>query len=189
MGILREPAAFIEALPLPSGFDVCEFGDQYLTHVSPHELAEQWYRRLGCSRYVSIDGNGRGSVTRDLNKKLPPTIKPFDLVTDFGTGEHIFDQGQVWRTLHLLTKVGGFIAFDRPTSGYPGHGFYLCDEGLFRDIAAANGYEVIQLEPATTKRGTLMRGVFRKRVKAKFQNPQQGRYHKCLTVGGVMKCA
>lgn len=189
MGILREPAAFVEGLKLPKGFTVCELGDQYLTHVSPHELAEAWYKRLGCRKYVSIDGNGRGTYTHDLNQKLPKPWKPFDLVTDFGTGEHIFDQAQVWRTIHALTKVGGHIAFDRPTSGYPGHCFYLSDEGLFSDIAQANRYDVIRLERATTPRGTLMRGVFKRTTKDKFQTPQQGRYHKCLTVGGVMKCA
>lgn len=186
MGILREPAAFVEELRLPKGFTVCELGDQYVTHVSPHELAEQWYRRLGAKKYVSIDGNGRGTMTHDLNKKLPQKLGPFDLVTDFGTGEHIFDQAQVWRTLHVLTKVGGYIAFDRPTSGYPGHCFYLAAEGLFTDIAEANSYGVIHLERATTPRGELVRGVFKRTSKAKFQNPQQGRYHKCLKVGGVL---
>jgi hypothetical protein len=180
MGILAEPARFVEALKLPKGFSVCELGDQWVTHVAPHRLAEEWYRDLGCGRYVSLDANGRGSMTVDLNQKWKHDIGTFDLVTDFGTGEHIFNQAEVWRTMHLLTKVGGYIVFDRPSDGYPGHCFYLVQETLFRDLADANGYDLMRLEQATTKRGSLWRGVFRKLRPGKFLAPQQGRYLKSM---------
>ena len=181
MGILKEPVEFVEALKLPKGFSVCELGDQWVTYGTPHVLASDWYKRIGCGRYESIDGNDRGTWTHDLNRKLPAAVAPFDLVTDFGTGEHIFDQAQVWRTIHLLTKPGGYIAFDRPTAGYPGHCFYLINEGLIRDIAAANDYAILRLEPRKTSRGELIRGVFKKTGTAtKFQVPQQGRYRSIL---------
>lgn len=179
MGILAEPLAMLRALPLPRGFRACELGDQYVTCVSPHELAADYYKReLGCGEYVSVDANGRGTVTADLNRPLSSDLGRFDLVTDFGTGEHVFNQHQVWRTLHYLCSLGGYIAFDRPTAGYPGHGFYLVDECLVRDVAGANEYEVIALERGTTKRGELIRGVFRRTCKAKFIPPYQGRYAK-----------
>lgn len=182
MGILAEPAAFVRALNLARGFSVCELGDQWVTHVTPHRLADEWYREMGCGRYVSIDANGKGNLTADLNRKWSQNIGQFDLVTDFGTGEHIFDQANVWRTVHLLTKVNGYIAFDRPAAGYPGHCFYLVQETLFRDMADANRYDVVRLERGETKRGTLWRGVFKKTTAAKFVCPQQGRYLKSLTV-------
>jgi len=182
MGILKEPAAFVKKLRLPPGFSVCELGDQWVTYTAPHALAETWYRGLGCGRYVSIDGNGRGTVTADLNRQID-ALEPFDLVTDFGTGEHIFDQAQVWRTVHALTRPGGYIAFDRPTQGYPAHGYYLTDECLLRDVAAANRYQVMQFARARTPRGELIRGIFRKpSVAAPFRVPQQGRYHKILEI-------
>lgn len=186
MGILKTPAKFVQKLRLPRGFAVCELGDQWLTCVAPHRLAEEWYREIGCGRYVSIDANGRGTVTADLNIPMTPEIEaalePFDLVTDFGTGEHIFDQAQVWKTIHALTKVGGYIAFDRPTQGYPTHCYYLVDECLYHDVAAANGYEVLRLSREKTKRGELVRGVFRKTAAAPFCVPQQGRYHSSLVI-------
>jgi hypothetical protein len=182
MGILAEPAAMVAALRLPKAFSVCELGDQWLTHVSPHALAEPWYRSLGCGRYVSLDANGRGTMTVDLNQKLA-LKEQFDLVTDFGTGEHIFNQGQLWKSIHGLAKPGGYIAFDRPATGYPTHGFYLTDECLFRDLAAANRYEIVQLASGVTTRGSLWRGVFRvPNPKSGFLAPYQGRYRKSAQV-------
>lgn len=186
MGILKEPARFIMALELPPGFSVCELGDQMLSFTDPPTSAEPWYRSLGCGRYVSIDGNGRGTLTADLNYVVDPLrlLGEFDLVTDFGTGEHIFDQAQVWRTLHDLTKPGGVIVFDRPAQGYQKHGFYLTTDSLFRDLAAANDYAILWLARTTTPRGELIRGAFRRTTEHRsFRIPQQGRYHAQLRLG------
>lgn len=185
MGIQKEPADFVATLPLPKGFSVCELGDQDMCGGEKHNLAKNWYVGLGCGRYVSIDGNGRGTITADLNNTLIlESIGPsFDLVTDFGTGEHIFDQAQVWRTMHDLTKPGGYIAFDRPAQGYQKHCFYLANECLFRDLAEANGYAVVWLERATMPRGELIRGVFRlPHDDRPFRVPQQGRYLDSLVI-------
>jgi hypothetical protein len=181
MGILLTCEQIIRELPLPKNFSVCELGDQWITHCAPHRLARELYEELGCSRYVSLDGNGRGTHTVDLNRKLGEyNLGVFDLVTDFGTGEHVFNQAQVWKSVHELTKRGGYIVWDRPVQGYTDHGFYNTHECLFRDLAAANGYEIVKLLHADAKRGKLIRGVYRKTSDSKFCNPQQGRYHKTL---------
>jgi SAM-dependent methyltransferase len=193
MGIQKEPAAFVAQLPLPKGFSVCELGDQGMCGEPTKRLARVWYEQeLGCGRYVSIDGNGRGTFVADLNLPIDVhsfelvtdcRMKAFDLVTDFGTGEHIFDQAQVWRTLHDLTKPGGYIAFDRPSQGYGKHCYYITNECLYRDIAAANDYAVLWLERALTPRGELIRGVFQRPTTAvPFKVPQQGRYQSSLVI-------
>lgn len=203
MGILGGPLQFLKELPLQPGFSVCELGDQYITHGTPHRLAREFYEQdLGCSRYESVDGNARGTLTADLNRPLVSWdfglhrghfynyenwFGRFDLVTDFGTGEHIFDQAQVWRTIHDLCKAPGFIVFDRPISGYAVHGFYSINECLLRDLAAANEYEVQKLHWSKTSRGKLMRGVFKKVNAVPFANPQQGRYEKILRPLGKLK--
>lgn len=180
MGIQPEPAAVVAGLPLLKGFSVCELGDQGMCGPTKR-LAKDWYAERGCGRYVSIDGNGRGTLTADLN--LPIALDPFDLVTDFGTGEHIFDQAQVWRTMHGLTKPGGYIAFDRPGQGYQKHCFYLTNEGLFHDIAAANDYAILWITQTTMPRGVLIRGVFqRPMTEQPFKAPQQSRYRDSLVV-------
>lgn len=181
MGIQPDVAAVVAALPVPKRFSVCELGDQGMCGEPTKRLAKVWYEARGCGRYVSIDGNGKGTLTADLNK--PVKLEPFDLVTDFGTGEHIFDQAQVWRTLHELTKPGGFIAFDRPAQGYGKHCYYLTNECLFHDIAEANGYRVVWLARTSTARGELIRGIYqRPKTSAPFRIPQQGRYRESLVI-------
>lgn len=185
--MLIEPETWIRDLVknefLPRKFAVCELGDQIITHSAPHRLARELYVELGCGRYESIDGNARGTITADLNRPLEKdTAGKFDLVTDLGTGEHIFDQCQVWRSIHYLCKPGGFIIFDRPMLGYDEHCYYLIKPELVGDLAAANGYTVMKLETREMSRGVLLRGIVRRsqEPKRKFIVPQQGRYKKLL---------
>lgn len=186
MGILKEPAGMVRALKLPAGFSVCELGDQMMSGGPEPTPAEAFYRELGCGRYEAIDGNARGTVTADLNLPLTKPLGPFDLVTDFGTGEHIFDQAQVWKTLHRLCQPGGYIVIDRPSQGYVGHCFYLITVALVQDIAAANGYRVIALKVAKTPRGKLLRAIVRRPlIDAAFVVPQQGRYRPILQLKGA----
>jgi hypothetical protein len=184
LGILKEPLDFVRALPLSKGFAVCELGDQWITYTDPHRLAREFYEQdMRCGRYEAIDGNARGTIMADLNLRLSKKLRgAFDLVTDFGTGEHIFDQRQVWNSVHDMTKAGGYIAFDRPTQGYAVHCYYNTNMCLFEDLAAANGYKVINLEQRPGSRGELIRGVFKKLSADVFRVPQQGRYKKTLKI-------
>lgn len=178
MAIWRRMADALAELPLPKGFHVVELGSQELAY-GVRVPAVKLYKEMGCGRYEAIDGNSAGTIVHDLNLPLHD-IGTFDLVTDFGTGEHIFNQLQVWRTVHTLTKVGGHIAVIRPEQGYPGHCFYRTDECVFRDVAAANGYETLRLERIEASRGSNIFVIFRRTKKGDFQIPQQGRYHKDL---------
>lgn len=191
MGIQGEPLRLLKktvAEFLKPKFSVLEFGDQWVTAEEPHRLAAELYQELGAGYYVSVDGNGRGTLTFDLNRKvgellpfLPARHQAFDLVTDFGTGEHIFDQATFWRTLHALTKPGGLIIFDRPSQGYPGHCFWRTDYSTYRDIAEANDYDVLALAPREARHGgECVMGVLRKTHVRKFIIPNQGRYQKLL---------
>lgn len=182
MGILKDIARVVALLPLPDGFSVCELGDQWMSGGKP-QLAADWYRTRGCGRYVSIDGNGKATLTHDLNRPVDGRLERFDLVTDFGTGEHIFDQAEVWRTLHALVTPGGYLVVDRPSQGYAAHCYYRVDECLFRDIARVNRYMVLHLERVSTPRGELLRGVFKTPASpAPFTVPQQGRYLSSLVI-------
>lgn len=189
MGIVaatEEMLRYVIATHLAPGFSVLEFGDQIVTHTKPHYPAHKLYKSLGCGHYQSVDGNGRGTVTFDLNRRGAELagqlkVKVFNLVTDFGTGEHIFDQGQFWRTLHMLTAVGGFIVFDRPSQGYPGHCFWRTDPSTYEDIAAANSYQILVLETHPGRHGgELVHGVMRRMLPGKFKAPNQARYKKLL---------
>jgi len=190
MGILAQPAAVIESLKLPAGFTVCELGNQFYRGDGGKSPAERWYGRLGCGRHTSLDANGMASHHVDLNHPLSVGLcaelglGSFDLVTDFGTGEHIFNQAQVWQTLHDLVKVGGYIAFDRPMNGWDDHCFYRIQPTLILDLAAANGYKIRHLGAHTIQgHGDLLFGLLQKTTDAPFAYPNQGKYQGMLAAG------
>lgn len=194
MGIGPEPAALLRSLKLPAGFTVCELGSQ-IFHQGRRSIngkanpewwwkpARELYESMGCGRYESIDANGKATLLHDLNQPLDPWPGEFDLVTDFGTGEHIWDVAQVWRTMHDLTKPGGLIVFDKPTQGYEFHGFWGHNITVLNDIARANHYAVLHLAPVLANRGVCYRGTYRKVEDAPFIPPSQGKYKGKLKVG------
>jgi len=110
------------------------------------DLAKLLYRVVfDCSTYRAIDLNGTEAAWRhDLNHPLPLS-ETFDVVTNFGTSEHVFDQAQLFRSIHGLTRPGGFMLHAVPHQGGPDHGFYNYHPTFFHDLAAANGYRVALL--------------------------------------------
>ena len=110
------------------------------------DLAKLVYRLVfDCTTCRAIDLNGTQAAWRhDLNQPLPIS-ETFDVVTNFGTSEHVFDQAQLFRSVHELTRPGGFMLHALPHQGGPDHGFYNYHPTFFHDLAAANGYRVVML--------------------------------------------
>jgi len=109
------------------------------------EFVWEYFEDLGFSEYLAIDVNTElRSIAMDLNFILKDKYnytEQFDLVTNNGTGEHVFDQRTVFENMHNLCKVGGVMLCVLPFAPWINHGFYNYHPALFRDIAAANGYE------------------------------------------------
>jgi SAM-dependent methyltransferase len=97
-------------------------------------------------RYLALD-IFQAPDTRlfDLNLHIvPPDLAgQFDLVTNFGTTEHVLNQMLALRTMHDLARPGGLIHHDLPYRGYHAHGYFNYNPMLFEDLARANGYEVV----------------------------------------------
>ena len=94
-------------------------------------------------RHVCIDLNGAGDLTLDLTKPIDVQAigGPFDVVTNYGTTEHVDEQEPCWRNVHALTKVGGHLVSTTPLD-WPGHGRWYPPEKWYREFAELNGYEV-----------------------------------------------
>ena len=111
----------------------------------PVNYVWEYFEDLGFPEYLAIDINTElRSIAMDLNFILRDKYdytQQFDLVTNNGTGEHIFDQRTVFENMHNLCKVGGVMLCVLPFAPWINHGFYNYHPALFRDIAAANGYE------------------------------------------------
>jgi len=111
----------------------------------PTQYVWEYFEDLGFSDYLAIDINTElRSIAMDLNfilKEKYNYTTQFDYVTNNGTGEHIFDQRTVFENMHNLCKVGGTMINVLPFAPWFNHCFYSFHPGLFRDIAAANGYK------------------------------------------------
>lgn len=116
----------------------------------PHTAT--YYRALGFSDYTAIDVNSKyGSLIMDLNSDLRSTYdfeNTYDLVTNNGTGEHIFNQCAVFKNMHDLVKVGGVLLFVLPFYNWMNHGFFNFNPVLFADLAEANRYEIVRFSVA-----------------------------------------
>ena len=127
---------------LPVKRSVCEFGNQTYTGTGEFSSTKVFYESLGYDEYVAIDRNTKmDAVVLDLNKEI--CWKLFDLVTNNGTGEHIFSQESVFRNAHALCREEGIMLHVLPFSPWINHGFYNYNPILFRDLAKANDYEIL----------------------------------------------
>jgi SAM-dependent methyltransferase len=98
--------------------------------------------------YNSIDVcPGLKTEILDLNfDPLPSHMKcHYDVVFNFGTTEHIFNQWNCFEVIHNALKPGGVAYHQLPASGYLDHGYYCYTPLFFREMAAANRYDVIDL--------------------------------------------
>jgi hypothetical protein len=92
------------------------------------------------SELQAVDFEGTQIAQRqDLNH--PITLnRRFDVVINHGTAEHIFNIGQVFRTVHDYTLPGGLMIHESPFTGWIDHGFYSLQPTLFYDLADFNQY-------------------------------------------------
>ena len=147
---------------------VCELGSQVpiaselkitlfdVIDVNPPKgdyKAIEFYKKLGFDKYVSLDLDGMDNALKyDLNVDLKSNYdftETFNLVTNFGTTEHCFEQGTVFKNIHELCKIGGYMLHTVPSQGWHNHSFYRYDTNFFEDIAEANSYKLIYLAPYT----------------------------------------
>lgn len=81
----------------------------------------------------------------DLNiERLPFHQRgQFDLVLNFGTTEHVFNQLNAFEVMHDAAKVGGVVYHLVPSIGYVDHGYFNYNALLLDELAQANRYEIV----------------------------------------------
>lgn len=141
--------AFERVAPLP------EFLAQETTRTigvelqSPHApyIRDLW-KSVGWE-YAAIDVDGSpGSIEIDMNFDDAPRDmhSKFDLVTNFGTTEHIANQANAFRVIHDLTKIGGVMTHYLPSQGMHNHGLFNYNPKFFWMLMRENGYEYIKMQ-------------------------------------------
>jgi hypothetical protein len=100
------------------------------------------YSVFGYAKYRSIDlRDPRADWRCDLNYPVDISER-FDTIANFGTGEHIFNISEVFRSMHALLRVGGVQLHIMPAFGDVNHGFYNVHPTVYLDVAKANDYVV-----------------------------------------------
>ena len=103
-----------------------------------------FYEVLGIKDYACIDlGKEHGAIPLDLNCPLEDKslYGKYDLVTDYGTNEHVFNTSEAFRTMHRLCKVGGILVIAQVV--YRGNGYYSYNPSFFEEMAEANNYKIL----------------------------------------------
>lgn len=138
------------ALMKPRIIHVLELGNQ---HLRPplQGTAKDLYLSLGARSYRAFDINGQDdSIEIDLNYSLlgdPKYMDMFDLVTNFGTSEHIRNQIQVFSTIFECCTVGGLMLHSLPLVGYwRGHSPYKYRESFPAVLARETNSRLIRKE-------------------------------------------
>ena len=127
---------------------ICELGNQ-LMKWRPEGVAKRYFLNNGALEHVSIDLNGKhGAIRLDLRTDLivlNPNLKSyFDLVTNFGTTEHVDNQYMVFKNIDNFTKVNGVMIHTVPIIGtWRGHCNYHYSNDFFVNLSSAANYRVV----------------------------------------------
>jgi len=161
-------------------------------------IAAIFYRcLLDVQKVAAIDLHpppGSNAHRLDLNESIDLGEK-FDVVTNTGTVEHVFDQRRALTTIHDHCAVGGLMLHAGPLAGWPDHGLFHAQPGLWLDLTRANAYDLLMLvyfdmnaghATAVEGRaamhqiqwadGSMVYAVLRKKVDAPFRVPMQRVY-------------
>lgn len=127
------------------GLEWCELGNQRTWERKP---AKEIYISLGVN-HTSLDLNGEdGALRVDLDVPVPSELlNRFDVITNYGTLEHVNNQFQAFKNVHDMCKVGGIIIHVLPPVGnWPNHCRYYYSKKFFEQLAEACKYELVNLE-------------------------------------------
>jgi tetratricopeptide (TPR) repeat protein len=107
--------------------------------------ARDFYALLGLTDYYSADlEDKRADYSVDLNE--PTRLdRQFDVITNFGTAEHVFNIANAMKVVHDHLKPGGLALHVLPTRGDYNHGFFNIHSTFYRSLALANHYEMVNL--------------------------------------------
>jgi hypothetical protein len=108
-------------------------------------LARAFWIWLGLD-YASIDIDGSpGSIPLDLNYDEVPAefVGRYDVVTNFGTTEHVANQLQSFKIIHDLAAAGALMVHVLPAGGVLNHGLVAYNPKFFWLLGRSNGYKIV----------------------------------------------
>lgn len=94
----------------------------------------------------SIDLTGENNSLK-YNLSTPLVLeKQYQLITNFGTSEHVANQYECWKNIHSACILGGFVINEVPQKGsWKNHCKFYVEESFFR--ALSKEFEIVLLKP------------------------------------------
>jgi hypothetical protein len=138
------------APPLPPPLPVEVGADGYEPQSPTAPFARDLWTWLGFS-YASVDIDGSpGAIPLDLNVASVPAalVGKHQLVTNFGTTEHVANQLNAFKIVHDLTAPGGVMMHTLPAQGSFNHGLVNYNPKFFWALARANDYHWLYFDLA-----------------------------------------
>lgn len=126
-----------------------EYPDRFVDPNNGQKLpvSKQLWQTMGL-HHTSIDLNGQdGALPYDLSVKLPLLDKEhFEVLTDFGTSEHVPNLWQCLKNLHDHSRPGSIFFHVNPLTGnWPGHGLHYRMPEFYQRFASVARYEIMSL--------------------------------------------
>jgi len=131
-----------------NGIKVCELGDQRMKW-NEYKLGKKWVLAQGAREHISIDMNGRnGALRMDLSKRINKWHNYFDMVTNYGTAEHVNNGIYIcFLNIHNFVKKHGVMVHAGPPAGCcPWHSPYHYEPWFFSKLAEIAGYRHVMSE-------------------------------------------
>lgn len=124
--------------------------NKYLSNDYSRLSSEYFYKNIGIKDYTCIDLDGvHNSLKFDLNLDINKVYKfnnTYDIVTNIGTSEHIFNQKSCFENIHNLCNENGLMIHLLPTKGHENHCFFNYHSTLFEHLSEANNYEILYID-------------------------------------------
>lgn len=111
-------------------------------------IAKDVFVRMGIDHRSFDITPHQGAEFMDLRDAVSDgLIGAFQVVTDFGTTEHVDgDYYQALKNIHDMTERGGLMIRENPKTGHwPGHGCNYVDKDFYVGLAELCRYEVVEL--------------------------------------------
>lgn len=130
-------------LPPPKRSHIVHGELEHLDSQAP--FARDFWLWLGFD-YAAVDIDGSpGSIPLDLNYDSAPPGETgkYDLVTNFGTTEHVANQLNAFKLIHDLTRHGGLMVHQLAAQGMLNHGLVNYNLKFFWMLGRSNGYNFV----------------------------------------------
>ena len=126
---------------------IAELGAQYVMGEEWGEYGPPYFKDVFSNLDITtFDATGENeSITTNLSDPIKEQYKNiYDLVTNFGTTEHVKNQYTCWKNIFQMLKTGGIVISEIPKKGnWAGHCKYYFDYSTF--LSLDQDFEIIEI--------------------------------------------